>query len=97
MIMILTSMPVHLLAAGVDYNNLSKNKTQIVNNKLPVEVAKPEKDKTATNLIENPTQPKIYTLRTDYKVQRGEKYEVNYQPYIASVGAAATPEEQKKG
>ena len=75
MIMVLTSMPVHLLAAGVDYNNLSNNKTEIVNNKLPVEVAKPETDKTAADLIKNPDQAKIYTLRTDYKVPKnGENF-----------------------
>ena len=95
-IMILTSMPVHLLAANVDHNNLSNSKSEIINNKTPVMVAKPEEGKTAKELIENPDQPAIYTLRTDYKVQRGEKYQVDYQPYIASVGAAATEDEQKK-
>ena len=95
MIMVLTSMPVHLLAANVNHNNLSNNKSKIIN-KTPVKVAKLEAGNTAADLIKNPPQPKIYTLRTDYKVQRGEKYKVNYQPYIASVGAAATPEEQKK-
>ena len=39
MIMILTSMPVHLLAAEVNYNNLSYNKSKIINNKTPVKVA----------------------------------------------------------
>lgn len=63
---------------------------------LQVKVAKPEAGKTAGDLIKNPKQPDIYTLRTDYKVQRGEKYEVNYQPYIASVGEAAAEDEQKK-
>ena len=94
--MILTSMPVHLLAADVDHNNLSNNKSEIINNKTPVTVAKPEKGKTAKELIENPKQPAIYTLRTDYKVQRGEKYQVDYQPYIASVGEAATQAEKDK-
>ena len=93
-IMILTSMPVHLLAANVDHNNLLNSKSKIINNKTPVMVAKPEG--TAADLIKNPDQPAIYTLRTDYKVQRGEKYQVDYQPYIASVGAAATEDEQKK-
>ena len=92
--MILTSMPVHLLAANVDHNNLLNSKSKIINNKTPVMVAKPEG--TAADLIKNPDQPAIYTLRTDYKVQRGEKYQVDYQPYIASVGAAATEDEQKK-
>ena len=89
-------MPVHLLAADVDHNNLSNNKSEIINNKTPVTVAKPEKGKTAKELIENPKQPAIYTLRTDYKVQRGEKYQVDYQPYIASVGEAATQAEKDK-
>ena len=95
MIMILTSMPVHLLAANVNHNNLSNNKSKIIN-KTPVKVAKLEAGNTAADLIKNPPQPKIYTLRTDYKVQRGEKYKVNYQPYIASVGEAATQAEKDK-
>lgn len=89
-------MPVHLLAANDYHNNLSNNKSEIINNETPVKVAKPEAGKTAADLIKNPDQPAIYTLRTDYKVQRGEKYQVDYQPYIASVGAAATPDEQKR-
>ena len=96
MIMILTSMPVHLLAAEVNYNNLSYNKSKIINNKTPVKVAKLETGNTAADLIKNPDQPAIYTLRTDYKVQRGEKYRVDYQPYIASVGEAATQAEKDK-
>nr|WP_230582892.1 InlB B-repeat-containing protein [Finegoldia magna] len=95
-IMILTSMPVHLLAANVDHNNLSNNKSEIINNKTPVKVAKPEADKTAADLIKNPPQPKIYTLRTDYKVQKGDKYEINYQPYVASVGEGASDAEKAK-
>ena len=96
MIMVLTSMPMHLLAAGVDYNNLSNNKTEIVNNKLPVEVAKPETDKTAADLIKNPDQAKIYTLRTDYKVPKNGENKINYQPYVASVGENATEAEKAK-
>ena len=94
--MILTSMPVHLLAANDYHDNLSNNKSEIINNKTPVKVAKPGEEETAKKLIENPEQPAIYTLRKDYKVQRGEKYQVNYQPYIASVGAAATQAEKDK-
>ena len=93
--MILTSMPVHLLAA-YDYTDLSNDKSKIINNKTPVKVAKPEAGKTAVELIKDPDQPAIYTLRTDYKVQRGEKYKVDYQPYIASVGAGASDAEKVK-
>ena len=96
-IMLVTSLPLQSLAAvkNPNYDNLTKNASEIINDK-DVTPAKLEKNQTAEDLIKNPDQPDIYTLRTDYKVQRGEKYEVDYQPYIASVGAAATEEKQKK-
>ncbi len=72
-------------------------KAEIINkDNPPVKVAKLQGGENAADLIKNPDQPAIYTLRTDYKVQRGERYEVNYQPYIASVGAAATQAEKDK-
>ena len=74
------------------YENLTKDKDKIINGK-DVNPAKTDK---AEELIKNPDQPAIYTLRTDYKVQKGEKYEIDYQPYIASVGAAATEKEKAK-
>ena len=88
--MLVTAMPVGLLAKDepVNYEN-----SKIVNNKVPVKVAKTDN---AEEFIKNPAQPAIYTLRTDYKVQRGEKYDVDYQPYIASVGEAATQAEKDK-
>lgn len=88
--MLVSAMPVGLLAKDepVNYEN-----SKIVNNKVPVKVAKTDN---AEEFIKNPAQPAIYTLRTDYKVQRGEKYEVDYQPYIASVGEAATQVEKDK-
>ena len=88
--MLVTAMPVGLLAKDepVNYEN-----SKIVNNKVPVKVAKTDN---AEEFIKNPAQPAIYTLRTDYKVQRGEKYDVDYQPYIASVGEAATQVEKDK-
>ncbi len=87
--MLVTAMPVGLLAKNepvkpADYNNVGTE--QINKSGLDVKVAKPAEGQTAEQLIKNPDQPAIYTLRTDYKVQRGEKYEVDYQPYIASVG-----------
>ena len=89
----LVSVPLQAFA-NVTYGS---NKAEIINQENPpLKVAKPDKGKTASDLIKNPEQPAIYTLRTDYKVQRGEKYEVNYQPYIASVGAAATQAEKDK-
>ena len=97
-LLMLLSVPLQAFAEGnykYDYDNLAKDKAKILegNENLPV---KPAKTDNATDLIKNPDQPAIYTLRTDYKVQRGEKYEVNYQPYIASVGAAASDEEKAK-
>lgn len=83
--------------AQVNHEDLTKDKGTIINeSKLEVKPAKLEDGQTAADLIKNPDQPAIYTLRTDYKVQRGEKYVVDYQPYVASVGEAATPEEKAK-
>ncbi len=91
--MLVTAAPVNLLAKGEPtiFDN-----SKIVNNKVPVKVAKPAEGQTAKDLIKNPDQPAIYTLRTDFKVQRGEKYQVDYQPYIASVGEAAIQTEKNK-
>ena len=79
-----------------NYDNLAGDKAKIINEKTPVSIARLENGQTAENLTKNPNQPAIYTLRTDYKAEKGEKYSVNYQPYVASVGEAASPDEQKK-
>ncbi len=92
-IMIITSLPLDVLAKVTH----DSNKADIINqDKPPVKVAKPAEGQTAKDLVANPAQPAIYTLRTDYKVQRGEKYYIDYQPYIASVGEAATQAEKDK-
>ena len=96
-LMLFTSLPLSVFAkVNYNYDDLTDNKSEIVNKLTPVKPAKPAENQTAKDLIENPKQPAIYTLRTDYKVQRGEKYQVDYQPYIASVGEVATADEQKK-
>ena len=81
-------------ASGVTYKS---SQAEIVNNtnsnSLPVVPAKADN---AGKLVDNPKQPEIYTLRTDYVVKRGDRYYVNYQPYIASVGQAATQDERDK-
>ena len=51
---------------------------------------------TAEEFIKNPEQPDIYTLRSDFKVERNGEYDINYQPYVATVGAAATQQEKDK-
>ena len=92
----LVSVPLQAFAQ-VNFDDLTKDKPEIINkDDPPLKVAKPDKGKAASDLIKNPGQPAIYTLRTDYKVQRGDKYEVNYQPYIASVGEAASDEDKAK-
>ena len=85
--MLVTSLPVGLLAkTDYNYDNLDSNKSDIVNGKLPVEVAKPDEGKTAEDLIKNPAMPKLYTMRADYKLPRNDEEVVGYQPYIATVG-----------
>jgi len=99
-ILMLVSVPLQTFAeVTYNYNNLASNKNDIINkriNKLPVTPARPEENEKAEDYIKNPAQPDIYTLRTDYRTEKGEKFEVSYQPYIASVGEAATPEEKAK-
>ena len=68
---------------------------------LPVEPVKVPAGETAEDFIKNPDQPEIYTLRNEYKVTRvgadgASKKEVNYQPYVATVGAAATQAEKDR-
>ncbi|EEI81971.1 InlB B-repeat-containing protein [Anaerococcus tetradius] len=76
-----------------NYQNLAKDKDKIINEKTPVNIARPEKSE---EYVKEAPLPAIYTLRTDYKAEKGEKYSVNYQPYVASVGANANKEEQAK-
>lgn len=67
---------------------------------LSAEPVKVPAGKTAAGFIKNPDQPDIYTLRNDYKVTRvtnaGNETASNYQPYVATVGAAATQAEKDK-
>ena len=80
--------------AQVNYEDLTKDKATIIS-KAPVTPVKLENGQ-AADLIKNPAQPTIYTLRTDYMVQKGEEWKIKYQPYVASVGADATDDEKKK-
>ena len=94
-LMMVFSTPIEIFAQ-VNYNDLTKDKSEIINKLDPVKPAKLKEGQSAADLIKNPKQPDIYTLRTDYKVQNGERYRINYQPYIASVGEAATQAEKDK-
>ena len=66
---------------------------------LPAQPVKVPAGESAADFIKNPAQPEIYTLRNEYKVTRvgadaASKKEVNYQPYVATVGADATDAEK---
>ena len=51
---------------------------------------------TTEDFVKNPAQPDIYTLRNEYLVERYGQKDINYQPYVATVGAAATQAEKNK-
>ena len=65
-------------------------------NSMDLQPVKLPEGKTTAEFIENPKQPDLYTLRSDFKVERDGKHVINYQPYVATVGAAATDEEKAK-
>ncbi|WP_122820764.1 InlB B-repeat-containing protein [Varibaculum vaginae] len=79
----------HPLEAGAAETSKYADKLEV----QPVKLPKGEK---AKDYVSNPKQPDIYTLRSDFKVERNGEYDINYQPYVATVGAAATPEEKDK-
>ena len=92
-IMLITAFPLQAIAAKLDYDDLANQKSTYINNVDPV---KPGKAENATEYIKEPEMPKIYTLRTDYMVKKNGDWKINYQPYVASVGENATPEERDK-
>ena len=95
LVMVVTMLPLHAFADDFLYDNMDKEKSGFIN-KLEVDPAKPKDGESATDLIKNPRMPEIYTLRTDYKVRKNHEWKINYQPYVASVGENATPEEKDK-
>ena len=107
-VMILTSLPLDVLAQGgqdnptdkkinYDENPISDSgfKEGYINNKdIDVKVAKPKNG--SQKFIEGPDIPDIYTMRAEYRIQRGDNQINNYQPYEASVGAGIKEEDKKK-
>lgn len=101
--MLVTAMPVNLLAEPGGASGSKKPYEIVFDDKsvvrmedylnksdkdgLEVNPAKLKDGQTAAELIKNPPQPDIYTMRADYLVKRGNDYVINYQPYIVSVGA----------
>ena len=96
LIMLITAFPLQAIAAKLDYDDLASQKSTYINNVDPVTPAVLDGTKSATEYIKEPEMPEIYTLRSDYLVQKDHKWMVNYQPYVASVGANATQEEKYK-
>ncbi|UHR01969.1 InlB B-repeat-containing protein [Peptoniphilus sp. GNH] len=96
-ILMLLSAPIGAFAEVNKEDNINYDITPLMYkrdvNKLDV---KPAKADNAKEFVKNPVQPNIYTFRTDYKVQRGEYYRVNYQPYVATVGEKASEDEKAK-
>lgn len=106
-IMMISAFPLQSFAEGqqakqkpkkpINYDNEDLNHRRRLNDdKLPVLPARPEAGKTSGDFVKDPAQPAIYTLRTDFKAEKGEKYSVNYQPYVSSVGEAASDAEKAK-
>ena len=95
-IMLITAFPLQAIAAKLDYDDLANQKSTYINKVDPVTPAVLDGTKSARDYIKDPEMPEIYTLRTDYLVKKNGDWKINYQPYVASVGQNATPEEQAK-
>lgn len=97
--MLVTAMPVGLLAEpGAAGTQKKDGKFEIVyddgtiihkedylNKTDPLKI-NPVKTDDAETLIKNPDMPNLYTVRSDYKVERGDDLVVSFQPYIATAG-----------
>ena len=97
--MLVTAMPVGLLAeqgaAGTQKNDgkfeikyddgTIIHKEDYLNKTDPLKI-NPVKTGDAGTLIKNPLMPKLYTVRSDFKVERGDDLVVSFQPYIATAG-----------
>ena len=102
-ILMLVSVPLQTFAEvgekkiNYDENPISDSgfKEGYINNKdIDVKVAKPKDG--SQKFIEGPDIPDIYTMKAEYKIQRGDNQINNYQPYEASVGAGIKDEDKAK-
>lgn len=102
-LLMLVSVPLQAFAEigerkiNYDENPISDSgfKEGYINNKdIDVKVAKPKEG--SQNFIDGPDIPDIYTMKVEYKIQRGDRQINNYQPYEASVGADIKDEDKKK-
>lgn len=96
--MLVTAMPVGVLADPAATGNQSDGKFELkydngtivrkedyINETKNLPVV-PKKTDDAGALITNPEMPKLYTVHSDFKVQRGDDLVISYQPYIATAG-----------
>ena len=106
--MLVTAMPVGVLADPAATGNQSDGKFELkydngtivrkedyINETKNLPVV-PKKTDDAGALITNPEMPKLYTVHSDFKVQRGDDLVVSYQPYIATAGEAISQDEKDK-
>lgn len=106
--MLVTAMPVGVLADPAATGNQSDGKFELkydngtivrkedyINETKNLPVV-PKKTDKAVDLVTNPKMPKLYTVHSDFKVQRGDDLVISYQPYIATAGEAISQGEKDK-
>ena len=107
--MLVTAMPVGVLAEPVGAGNQNDSKFEIkyddgsivrkedyINETKNLPVV-PKKTENATGLVAKPAMPKLYTVHSDFKVRRGDDLVVSYQPYMATAGDDAYEYTDNKG
>ena len=87
--MLVTSIPLQVMAKDFDHENIVEEKSNYINNvndSIPIKPVVLPEGKAAADYINNPNMPKLYTMRAGFKVPRNDEEIVGYQPYIATVG-----------
>ena len=87
--MLVTSIPLQVMAKDFDHENIVEEKSNYINNVndlIPIKPVVLPEGKAAADYINDPNMPKLYTMRADFKVPRNDEEIVGYQPYIATVG-----------
>ena len=87
--MLVTSIPLQVMAKDFDHENIVEEKSNYINNvndSIPIKPVVLPEGKAAADYINDPNMPKLYTMRADFKVPRNDEEIVGYQPYIATVG-----------
>ena len=87
--MLVTSIPLQVMAKDFDHENIVEEKSNYINNvndSIPIKPVVLPEGKAAADYINNPNMPKLYTMRAGFKVPRNDEEIIGYQPYIATVG-----------